>query len=63
MISVNVISITNREALEIVYYETAFLQHMGGQLLDTIWHVAKLTVDTALPEDGNNNNSRNTSEY
>lgn len=35
---------------------------MVGQLLDTIWHVAKLAVETALPED-RNDKGRNTSEY
>jgi len=57
-----VISMTNREALEIMYYKTAFLQHIVGQLCDTIWHVARLTVETALPEDGNDK-GRNTSKY
>jgi hypothetical protein len=62
MISVNIISITNCKATEIMYYETAFPQHTVVQLLDTIWHVAKLTVEAALLEDGNDN-GRNTSEY
>lgn len=62
MISVKVTSMTNREALEIMNYENAFLQHIIGQLLDTIWHVAKLIVEMALPEDGNDK-GWNTSEY
>jgi hypothetical protein len=57
VISVNAISMTNREALEIMYYDTAYL---AGQLLDTIWHVAKLTVGMALPEE---DKGRDTSEY
>ena len=62
MISVKVTSMTNCEALEIMYYDNAVLQHMVGQLLDDIWHVAKLTSEMALPEDGDNK-GRNTSEY
>jgi hypothetical protein len=39
-----------------------FLQHKVAEMLETIWSVAKLTVETALPEDGADKR-RNTSEY
>jgi hypothetical protein len=41
---------------------TAFLQHMIGQLLETIWCVEKLTAEMALPEHGADE-CRNASDY
>jgi len=40
----------------------AFVQQVAGQQAESIWCVDKLTVETALPEDGADQH-RNVSDY